>query len=149
MIMGHASGMAIDRRARSSPAPVLYVQPGRSYIMSNGCQARQPRPGHHRLPGARPRLDRVGQSAPAAALRAGRGVAAAEHRKSMTRIERIDTIRLGEHPRTLWVEVLSDDGLVGLGETYYVPGAVAAVIHDIAAPHLLGQSPFDLERAWT
>ena len=67
----------------------------------------------------------------------------------MTRIERIDTIRLAEHPRTLWVEVRTDDGLVGLGETYYVPGAVAAVIHDIAAPHLLGQSPFDLERAWT
>jgi len=66
----------------------------------------------------------------------------------MTRIQRIETIRLGEHPRTLWVQVFTDDGLVGLGETYYVPGAVAAVIHDIAAPHLLGQSPFDLERAW-
>jgi L-alanine-DL-glutamate epimerase-like enolase superfamily enzyme len=67
----------------------------------------------------------------------------------MTRIERIETIRLAEHPRTLWVEVHTDDGLVGLGETYYVPGAVAAVIHDIAAPHLLGSSPFDIERAWT
>src|SRR5436309_14443936 len=67
----------------------------------------------------------------------------------MTRIQRIETIRLGEHPRTLWVQVFTDDGLVGLGETYYVPGAVAAVIHDIAAPHLLGQDPFDLERAWT
>jgi hypothetical protein len=67
----------------------------------------------------------------------------------MSRIQRIETIRLGEHPRTLWVQVVTDDGLVGLGETYYVPGAVSAVIHDIAAPHLLGQSPFDLERAWT
>ena len=67
----------------------------------------------------------------------------------MSRIERIETIRLAEHPRTLWVQVHTDDGLVGLGETYYVPGAVAAVIHDIAAPHLLGQTPFDLERAWT
>jgi galactonate dehydratase len=67
----------------------------------------------------------------------------------MTRVERIETIRLAEHPRTLWVQVHTNDGLVGLGETYYVPGAVAAVIHDIAAPHLLGSSPFDLERAWT
>jgi L-alanine-DL-glutamate epimerase-like enolase superfamily enzyme len=67
----------------------------------------------------------------------------------MTRIQRIDTIRLGEHPRTLWVQVFTDDGLVGLGETYYVPGAVASVIHDTAAPHLVGQNPFDLERAWT
>ncbi len=67
----------------------------------------------------------------------------------MTRIQRIETIRVAAHPRLLWVQVYTDDGLVGLGETYYVPGAVAAVIHDIAAPHLLGQSPFDLERAWT
>jgi galactonate dehydratase len=67
----------------------------------------------------------------------------------MSTIERIETIRLAEHPRLLWVQVYTDDGLVGLGETYYVPGAVAAVIHDIAAPHLLGQDPFDLERAWT
>jgi len=64
-------------------------------------------------------------------------------------IVRIDTIRLPEHPRTLWVQVHTDTGLVGLGETYYVPGAVAAVIHDVAAPLLLGRSAYDLERHWT
>ena len=38
-------------------------------------------------------------------------------------ITRIDTIRVRQHPNLLWVELHTDDGLVGLGETFYVPGA--------------------------
>jgi L-alanine-DL-glutamate epimerase-like enolase superfamily enzyme len=64
------------------------------------------------------------------------------------RITRIETIRLAEHPRLLWVQVHTDTGLIGLGETFYVPGAVAAVIHDVAAPVLLGEDPLDIERHW-
>lgn len=64
------------------------------------------------------------------------------------KVTRIDTIRVAEFPQLLWVQLHTDDGLVGLGETYYIPGAVASVIHDVAAPQILGQSPFDLERIW-
>jgi L-alanine-DL-glutamate epimerase-like enolase superfamily enzyme len=64
------------------------------------------------------------------------------------KINKIETIRLPEHPNTIWVHAHTDDGLVGLGETYHVPGAVEAVIHDYAAPLLLGQSAFDRERHW-
>ena len=64
------------------------------------------------------------------------------------KITKIETLRLGEHPRLLWVQIHTDDGLVGLGETFYVPGAVAAVIHDVAAPMLLGQDPLEIERHW-
>ena len=64
------------------------------------------------------------------------------------RIAKIETIRLPDHPNTLWVQMHSHEGLVGLGETYHVPGAVEAVIHDNAAPLLLGQSVFDRERHW-
>ncbi|HVC82607.1 MAG TPA: mandelate racemase/muconate lactonizing enzyme family protein, partial [Chloroflexota bacterium] len=64
------------------------------------------------------------------------------------RIEKIETVRLPEHPHTLWVQIHTADGLVGLGETYYLPGAVEAVIHEFAAPMLLGQSAFDRERHW-
>jgi L-alanine-DL-glutamate epimerase-like enolase superfamily enzyme len=64
------------------------------------------------------------------------------------RISKIETVRLPEHPHTLWVQIHTADGLVGLGETYYLPGAVEAVIHDFAAPMLLGQSAFDRERHW-
>ncbi|MBA2358965.1 MAG: mandelate racemase/muconate lactonizing enzyme family protein [Actinobacteria bacterium] len=56
----------------------------------------------------------------------------------MSRIAWIGTVRLLEQPNALWVEVADEDGLVGLGETYYLPTAVEAVIHDMAAPLLLG-----------
>ena len=40
------------------------------------------------------------------------------------RVEKIETIRLDTQPNILWVEVTDEDGVTGLGETYYVPGAV-------------------------
>lgn len=64
------------------------------------------------------------------------------------KITQIETIRLPEHPQIIWARIHTDDGLVGLGETYHVAGAVEAVIHDYAAPFLLGQSAFDRERHW-
>jgi galactonate dehydratase len=67
---------------------------------------------------------------------------------STMRIAKIETIRLAEHPNTIWARVHTADGLVGLGETYYVPGAVEAVIHDVVAPLVVGQSAFDRERHW-
>jgi galactonate dehydratase len=63
-------------------------------------------------------------------------------------ITAIETIRVPDHPNSLWVQIHSDDGLIGLGETYYLPGAVDAVIHDMAATYLLGQRVFDRERHW-
>jgi L-alanine-DL-glutamate epimerase-like enolase superfamily enzyme len=62
------------------------------------------------------------------------------------RIETIETIELPDHPNLCWVEVGTDTGVVGLGETFYAPGAVVAYIHDIAAGYLLGQDPLDIER---
>jgi len=64
------------------------------------------------------------------------------------KIVRIETIRLAEHPNLLWVQIHTSDGLKGLGETFYIPAAVEAVIHDFAAPLLLGKSVFDRERHW-
>jgi L-alanine-DL-glutamate epimerase-like enolase superfamily enzyme len=81
------------------------------------------------------------------------------------RITRIESLRLDpvpeaewerRHPRSrqaapnnLWVRIHTDDGLVGLGETYYAPRAVAAVVHDVFAPLLLGRSAFDIENHWS
>lgn len=64
------------------------------------------------------------------------------------KITKIETIRVREHPRLVWVQIHTDTGLVGLGETFYVPRAVEAVIHDVAAPVLLGEDPVDIERHW-
>jgi galactonate dehydratase len=52
-------------------------------------------------------------------------------------------------PNNLWVRIHTDDGLVGLGETYYLPRAVAAVIHDVYAPLLLGRDPLEIENHWS
>ena len=51
-------------------------------------------------------------------------------------------------PNNLWVRIHTDDGRVGLGETYYLPRAVAAIIHDVYAPLLIGRDPLDIENHW-
>ena len=51
-------------------------------------------------------------------------------------------------PGNLWVRIYTDTGLVGLGETFYVPRAVSAVIHDTYAPLLIGRDPLDIENHW-
>jgi galactonate dehydratase len=51
-------------------------------------------------------------------------------------------------PNNLWVRVHTDDGLIGLGETYYCPRAIAAIIHDTYAPLLLGRDALDIENHW-
>jgi galactonate dehydratase len=77
------------------------------------------------------------------------------------RITRVETIRFDriadevwerERPRSrqampnnLWVRIHTDDGLIGLGETYYAPRAVSALIMEFLAPLLLGRSAFDIE----
>lgn len=62
------------------------------------------------------------------------------------KITAIETIRLREHPNLLWVEVQTDEGLVGLGETFRGPEAVEAHIHSLAAPLLIGQDPLQIAR---
>ena len=61
------------------------------------------------------------------------------------RIVRIETIQAAEFPQLLWLHLYSDRGRVGLGETFFAPGPVAAYIHDNVAPYLLGRDPRDIE----
>ena len=62
------------------------------------------------------------------------------------RITAIETIRLKTQPNLIWVEVETDEGIVGLGETFRGAEAVEAYIHSISAPLICGQSPLDIER---
>ncbi len=64
------------------------------------------------------------------------------------KITKLETVWVDAHQHTLWVRVHTDVGLVGLGETYYAPRAVAALIHDVLATLLIGRSAFDIERHW-
>jgi galactonate dehydratase len=61
------------------------------------------------------------------------------------KITAIHTIRLDEFPNVLWVQVHTDAGLVGLGETFYGPRAVEAHIHETLASRLLGADPLQIE----
>ena len=66
-----------------------------------------------------------------------------EHAVKITRIE---TVQHAEYGNLLWVQFHTDAGLVGLGETYFGPAAVAAYVHESVAPYLLGQDPGAIER---
>jgi galactonate dehydratase len=63
-------------------------------------------------------------------------------------ITAIETIQLGEFPNTLHVQVHTDAGVIGLGETRNGAACVAAWIHESAAPYLLGENPLAIERHW-
>lgn len=57
------------------------------------------------------------------------------------KVKAIETIQLAEFANLLWVQVVTDEGLIGLGETFFGADAVAAYIHESAAPYLLGRDP--------
>ena len=61
------------------------------------------------------------------------------------KITAIETLRLEAFFNVLWVRLHTDAGLVGLGETFYGAGAVAAHIHDTLAARLLGRDPLRIE----
>jgi galactonate dehydratase len=48
----------------------------------------------------------------------------------------------------LWVRIHTDEGIVGLGETYPHPEAEKAVIHGALARVLLGRNPLEIDRLW-
>jgi galactonate dehydratase len=67
------------------------------------------------------------------------------------KLTRIETITLGRDsamPALLVVRVHTDEGIVGEGETYFTPDAARAFIHELAAPLLLGEDAFAIERHW-
>lgn len=64
------------------------------------------------------------------------------------KITEIKTIRLGEYPNICYVQLITDEGLVGLGETFFSAQSVEGWIHENAAPILLGRNPLDIEKNW-
>jgi L-alanine-DL-glutamate epimerase-like enolase superfamily enzyme len=62
------------------------------------------------------------------------------------KVTALETIQLREFPNVTWLRVHTDEGLVGLGETFFAAHAVAAYIHEIVAPYLLGKDPLQIDR---
>ena len=64
------------------------------------------------------------------------------------RITRIETVRIAKFPNLLYVQIHTDEGIVGLGETFSGAAAVEAWIHETAAPLLIAEDPRDVDRLW-
>jgi len=62
------------------------------------------------------------------------------------RITAIETIRVEERPNLLWVEVHTNEGLVGLGETFFMAETVETYIHEFLAPRVMGRDPLQIDR---
>lgn len=62
------------------------------------------------------------------------------------KITGVETLRLDEFANLLLVRVHTDEGVVGLGETWFGAQAAEAYIHESAAPYLLGQGPLHIEK---
>lgn len=62
------------------------------------------------------------------------------------KITRLVTIRVAERPNLLWIEVHTDEGLTGLGETFFGAQAVEAYIHETLAPIVIGRDPLEIDR---
>ena len=63
------------------------------------------------------------------------------------KITKIETILVREFDKIIWVQVHTDDGLVGLGETWYGPLTVEAAVHELFS-FIIGRDPLDIERHW-
>ncbi|EPX78688.1 mandelate racemase/muconate lactonizing enzyme family protein [Salipiger mucosus] len=61
------------------------------------------------------------------------------------RITGIETLRIAERANLLWLLVHTDEGVTGLGETFYGARAVEAHVHETLAPLMIGQDPSRIE----
>ena len=65
----------------------------------------------------------------------------------MSRITALRTIRIAERPNLIWLEVETEEGLTGLGESFRGAQAVEAVLHEQVAPWLIGRDARQIEQA--
>lgn len=62
------------------------------------------------------------------------------------KITKLETIRIEERPNLLWIQVHTDEGLIGLGETFFGAKAVEAYIHETVAPIVIGRNPLEIDK---
>jgi galactonate dehydratase len=64
------------------------------------------------------------------------------------KITAIESLQWNAYPRLMIVRVLTDSGVIGLGETVDKIPAARAALHGTLAPLILGQDPLDIEGLW-
>ncbi|HKS15358.1 MAG TPA: mandelate racemase/muconate lactonizing enzyme family protein [Pseudomonas sp.] len=63
----------------------------------------------------------------------------------MSKITCVRTLRLPERPKLIWLEIETDEGLIGLGETFRGAATVEAAVHELIAPGLIGRDSRQIE----
>ena len=61
------------------------------------------------------------------------------------KVTKVETIWLEEFSNVIWIQIHTDEGLIGLGETFFGARAVEAYIHETIAPYLLGKDPLQID----
>ncbi|WP_458098494.1 mandelate racemase/muconate lactonizing enzyme family protein [Roseomonas sp. WA12] len=64
----------------------------------------------------------------------------------MSKVTRLRTIRIAERPNLIWVEIETEEGLTGLGESFRGAPAVEAVLHEQVVPWLIGKDTRRIEQ---
>ena len=65
------------------------------------------------------------------------------------KITALETVHVEAYPQITFVQIHTDEGLLGLGDTFFGSAAVQTYVHEIAAPPLLGEDPLAIERLWS
>lgn len=61
------------------------------------------------------------------------------------KITEVRTFNHADFPNLIHVEVKTDEGVSGIGESYYFGNSIAAFIHEFLGPVLIGEDPLDHE----
>src|SRR3954471_117802 len=61
------------------------------------------------------------------------------------KITALETIQLPHLNNILWIRIHTDEGLIGLGETFRGADAVATYLHSEVAPTLIGRDPLEID----
>lgn len=61
------------------------------------------------------------------------------------KITALETIRIEEFANLLWLQVHTSEGIIGLGETFFMPKTVETYIHEAVAPKLIGRDPRQID----
>src|SRR3984885_6174033 len=62
------------------------------------------------------------------------------------KITALETIRIEEFPNLIWLQVRTDEGVSGLGETFYLSKTAEAYVHEALAQKLVGRNPLEIDR---
>ena len=61
------------------------------------------------------------------------------------KITKLETVRVAERQNLLWILVHTDEGITGLGETFFGAETVEAYIHEYVAPRAIGRDPLQID----